>query len=166
MIATSVALMTIWFLLARRLDAATLAVGVVAVVLVCAAQVGMFRKHDRLVATLLRHPLHSLRYLGTLAWRFIISTGYTIRLILLGREEGRIVALPLRLRHPIGRLLLLNSITLTPSTISLLVEADLLYFHGLRRENDRGNWGTIRGSSDHRRQRIFPGAAEEKHLGQ
>lgn len=156
MLATSLALMFIWFLLARRLDAPTLAVGVVAVALVAIAQRMIFRKHDRLISTLLRHPFRSLRYLGTLAWRFIASTAYTIRLILLGNEEGRIVALPLRLRHPIGQLLLLNSITLTPSTISLLVEGDLLYIHWLRASDSQGDWETIKETLEEHLLQVFP----------
>lgn len=156
MLATSLVLTIIWFLLARRLDASTFAMGVLAVILVSIAQTMLFRKHDRLVSTLLRHPLRGLRYLVTLAWRFIASTAYTIRLILLGNEEGRIVALPLRLSHPIGQLLLLNSITLTPSTISLLVEGDLLYIHWLRARDAQGDWETIKETLERHLLAIFP----------
>ena len=156
MLATSLALTFIWFLLARRLDAPTLAVGVLAVMLVAVAQALLFRNHDRLISTLLRHPIRSLRYLGTLAWRFITSTAYTIRMILLGNEEGRIVALPLRLRHPIGQLLLLNSITLTPSTISLLIEGDLLYIHWLRARESQGDWESIKEILERHLLKVFP----------
>ena len=141
--ATFLSLIAIWLLLTHRFDASALAVGVFTVGFVCLAQQLLFRRHDRLVSTLLRHPIRSLRYIGILAWRFLISPGYTIRLILLGDEEGRIVALPLRLSHPIGQLLLLNSITLTPSTISLLIEGDLVYIHWLRARNAQGDWETI-----------------------
>jgi len=154
--ATFLSLITIWVLLTRRLDAPALIVGLLAVGLVCIAQRALFRQHDRLVSTILLHPWRSLRYTGILAWRFVISTGYTIRLILLGNEEGRIVALPLRLRHPIGQLLLLNSITLTPSTISLLIEGDLLYIHWLRARNAQGDWKTIKEILEREMLAIFP----------
>jgi len=156
MLATALALMVIWFLLTRRLDAPTLAIGLFAVGLVCVVQRLMFRQHERLISSLLFHPLQSLRYVGVLMWRFVASTAYTIRLILTGNEEGRIVALPLRLRHPIGQLLLLNSITLTPSTISLLIEGDLLYIHWLRGRNERGDWETIKEALEHRMLALFP----------
>ena len=152
--ATFLSLIAIWLLLTRRVDAPALVVGAV-----CLAQRTLFRRHDRLVSTLLRHPIRTLRYLGMLIWRFLISTGYTIRLILLGDEEGRIVALPLRLRHPIGQLLLLNSITLTPSTISLLVEGDLLYIHWLRARNEQGDWETIKETLERALLTIFPNEA-------
>jgi len=154
--ATSLALFAIWLLLTRRLDLPALAVGAIAVVLVCIAQRTLFREHARLVSTLLLHPWRSLRYAGVLAWRFVTSTAYTIRLILLGGEEGRIVALPLRLRHPIGQFLLLNSITLTPSTISLLIEGELLYIHWLRARNAQGDWATIKETLEKQMLGIFP----------
>ena len=157
--AAFLSLIAIWLLLTRRLDAPALVVGVFVAGCVCLAQRMLFRRHDRLMSTLLRHPVRSLRYVGILAWRFLISTGYTIRLILLGDEEGRIVALPLRLRHPIGRLLLLNSITLTPSTISLLVEGDLLYIHWLRARNAQGDWETIKETLERELLTIFPNEA-------
>ena len=154
--ATSLALLAIWFLMGRRVDAPTLVVGLVAVGLACIAQRILFRCHDQLLSTVLLQPWRSLRYVGVLAWRFVISTGYTIRLILAGDEEGRIVALPLRLRHPIGQLLLLNSITLTPSTISLLIEGDLLYIHWLRARNAQGDWETIKETLERQMLAIFP----------
>jgi multicomponent Na+:H+ antiporter subunit E len=157
--AAFLSLTAIWLLLTRRLDAPALIVGVFVAGSVCLAQRLLFRQHDRLMSMLLRHPVRGLRYIGILAWRFVISTGYTIRLILLGGEEGRIVALPLRLRHPIGRLLLLNSITLTPSTISLLVEGDLLYIHWLRARNAQGDWETIKETLERELLTIFPNEA-------
>ena len=154
--ATTLALIAIWFLLVRRVDVPTLVVGLVAVGLAYIAQRTLFPRHDRLVLTLLLKPWRSLRYVGILVWRFVTSTGYTIRLILVGDEEGRIVALPLRLRHPIGQLLLLNSITLTPSTISLLIEGNLVYIHWLRARNAQGDWETIKETLERQMLAIFP----------
>ena len=153
---TGLALLTIWFLLGRRADIPTLIVGLVAVALAYIAQRTLFPRHDRLILTLLLRPWRSLRYAAILFWRFVISTGYTIRLILVGDEEGRIVALPLRLSHPIGQLLLLNSITLTPSTISLLIEGDLVYIHWLRARNAQGDWETIKETLERQMLAIFP----------
>jgi len=156
MLATCLSLMILWVLLTRRVDLPVLGLGLVAVSVVVLAQRILFRRQDRLVQTILRHPWRSVRYAAILLWRFVVSTGYTIRLILLGDEEGRIVALPLRLRHPIGQLILLNSITLTPSTISLLIEGDLLYIHWLRARDARGDWETIKETLEKEMLAIFP----------
>jgi len=163
MLATAVVLLSIWFVLTRRLDPAAIVVGVVAVVIVCFAQRVLSLRPDRLVVPLLRHPLRAVTYAAVLAWRFAESTAYTVRLILLGGEEGRIVALPLRLHDPIGQLILLNSITLTPSTISLLVEGDLLYIHWLRASHEKGDWQAIKESLERRLLRLFPGRDDDRH---
>ena len=156
MLATLVSLLVIWVLLTRRVDLPTLGVGLLAVGIALLAQWILFRRQGRLTLTLIRHPWRSLRYAGILAWRFAISTGYTIRLILRGDEEGRIVAVPVRLRDPAGQLILLNSITLTPSTISLLIEGNLLYIHWLRARNAQGDWEAIKESLERELLAIFP----------
>ncbi|RLE31173.1 hypothetical protein DRJ54_01040 [Candidatus Acetothermia bacterium] len=60
----------------------------------------------------------------------VISTSWAV--ISGGRSPG-IVAVPVRLRSHMGRLLLLWAVTVTPGTIALLLEGDLLYVHCLRR---------------------------------
>jgi len=60
----------------------------------------------------------------------VLSTTFTL---LAGKEAPGIVAVPVRLRSRMGRLLLLWAVTVTPGTIALLLEGDLLYVHVLRR---------------------------------
>jgi multisubunit Na+/H+ antiporter MnhE subunit len=163
MLATAVVLLSIWFVLTRSLDPAVIAVGVVAVAIVCLALRVLSLRPDRLVVPLLRHPVRAATYVAVLVGRFVESTTYTVRLILLGGEEGRIVALPLQLHDPIGQLVLLNSITLTPSTISLLVEGDLLYIHWLRAAHEKGDWQAIKESLERRLLLLFPGRDDDRH---
>ncbi|HAF71264.1 TPA: hypothetical protein DCL37_08005 [Candidatus Acetothermia bacterium] len=68
----------------------------------------------------------------------VLSTGLVV---LRGREAPGIVAVPVRLRSGMGRLFLLWAITITPGTIALLMEGELLYVHCLRRPEG----GTIPG---------------------
>jgi len=67
-------------------------------------------------------------------------------LIILGGEEGQIIALPIEIDDSFARFTLLNSITLTPSTIALLLEGDLLYIHWLRKKGSAGDWQVIKKS--------------------
>lgn len=60
----------------------------------------------------------------------VLSTAFTL---LMGKEAPGIVAVPVRLRSGMGRLLLLWAVTVTPGTIALLLEGDLLYVHTLHR---------------------------------
>lgn len=67
------------------------------------------------------------------------------------------MALPVRVEDSLARFILLNSITLTPSTISLLVEGDLLYIHWLQPAAGHGDWREIKESLEARLQRLFEG---------
>ncbi len=51
--------------------------------------------------------------------------------VAVGRQRSAIVAVPVTVRSDMARLLFLWSITVTPGTIALLLEGDLLYVHCL-----------------------------------
>jgi len=65
------------------------------------------------------------------------------------------MALPVRVTDPLARFILLNSITLTPSTISLLTEENLLYIHWLQASDETSDWRSIKESLELRLQRLF-----------
>ena len=157
MVTGIVILSLVWVALSRRFDAQTVALGVGAALLALWAQRLLVPLHGRPAAHVFRHPFRLLLFVATLAQRFILSTLLTARLILFGNEEGLLMALPIRVTNPFGQFLLLNSITLTPSTISLLVEGDLLYIHWLQRRGGHGDWRTIKESLERRVEAVFPG---------
>ena len=156
MLAGIVALTVVWIALTRRFDLLSLAIGITAATATLLVQKALLPPHEHLARALGRRPVRLLLFLFTLAVRFVSSTLFTSRLILLGGEEGRMMALTTQVSHPVGRFLLLNSITLTPSTISLLVEDDLLYIHWLEREGGRGDWRAIKESLERRVADLFP----------
>lgn len=149
------ALLLLWIALTRSADPYSLLVGIVAAGGVILVQRHLFPTFNPLSLSLLRHPHRLIAFLVTLLLRFVVSTVHTSRLILLGGEEGRIVAIPIRIEDPVGRFILLNSITLTPSTISLLLEGDLLYIHWLRAKGRTGDWRRIKESLEKRLLRVF-----------
>lgn len=153
-------LMLVWVALARSFDPLRLAIGLLVSVVVILAQRLLFPSVDPFVRGLLRRPDRTLLFLAILAGRVAASTVYTARLILFRGEEGRVVALPIRVSHPTAQFLLLNAITLTPSTISLLVEGDLLYIHWLRAKNEKGDWQAIKESLERRVLALFPGRSD------
>jgi len=124
MIGSLALLIIVWAVLVRRPDGASLGIGIASSAFALLMG-GILFPHRR------RFPLSFLRLLLSLAVRVTVSTVRTSCLIIFGGEEGRIIALPTRIAAPFGRLLLLNAITLTPSTISLLIDRDLLYIHWL-----------------------------------
>ncbi len=67
------------------------------------------------------------------------------------------MAIPIRMDDAWGRFMLLNSITLTPSTIALLIEDDLLYIHWLQPAGGHGDWRAIKESLEERLADVFGG---------
>jgi len=74
-----------------------------------------------------------LLLMGLVTARVVVAVITTTWAILTGRVRSGIVAMPVRLRSRMGRLLLLWAVTVTPGTIALLLEGDLLYVHTLHR---------------------------------
>jgi len=70
-------------------------------------------------------------YLGRLFRNIIRSTFRTLYLILTDKIEPKIVALHCEVDSDLGELFLLNSITITPTTIAILQEKGLVYIHHL-----------------------------------
>jgi len=161
MLGAALALALVWIAITRRLDVASLVLGSVAVGCVLLVQRTLIPRSDRASAPLWRRPVRLLQFALALAGRFLYSTLFTSWLILSGGEEGRMMALPTRITDPVGRFLLSNAITLTPSTISLLTEDDLLYIHWLQRRSGGGDWRAIKDSLERRILGLFPPANDE-----
>jgi len=139
MLGIVIVLILVWGALAGRLDIPTLGTGIVASCLVLLAERRLFPGARPFFPRPFCRPVELVRLIISLAGRIALSTLHTSRLVLFGGEESRIVALPIRVRAPLARLILLNAITLAPSTISLLIERDLLYIHWLSLRDRTGD---------------------------
>ena len=153
MILSVIVLLGFWLALSRGADLPRLLAGILAAGIVVLVQRRLFPSFASFPVILLRRPHWLFAFLVVFVYRFLTSTLSTCWLILFGGEEGRIVALPTRIEHPIGQFILLNAITLTPSTISLLLEGDLLYIHWLKAKGSRGDWKAIKESLE---SRLYP----------
>lgn len=71
-------------------------------------------------------------FLTRLLIQIAISTTKTIVMSVTGNIKPKIVAVPVQVKSELGQLLLLNSITLTPTTIAVLKENNLVYIHHLQ----------------------------------
>ncbi|MFB6290443.1 MAG: Na+/H+ antiporter subunit E [Candidatus Bipolaricaulia bacterium] len=90
----------------------------------------------------LARPLLWIKFFSLLVVEIGTTTVLTCYLILTGEVRGKIVAYETDLESGFGKLLLLNSITLTPITIGILSEKDLVYIHHLDLE-DRDDYETL-----------------------
>jgi multicomponent Na+:H+ antiporter subunit E len=149
-----VVLWLVWLAMAGSLSVPSILAGLACAILTAILWRVMMPGGPALARSLL-HPVPFVRFFLTLALRFVISSLRTSWLILRGGEEGRMMALPIRITDPLARFLLLNSITLTPSTISLLIEDDLLYIHWLQPANGQGDWRAIKESLEDRLTQLF-----------
>jgi multisubunit Na+/H+ antiporter MnhE subunit len=143
-------LVLLWLALTRDVSPATVVAAAVAATGVLTARRWLFADAGSVSLRFLSRPVRLLAFCLTLAFRFAQSTLYTCRLILFGREEGRIVALPTALQDPLAQFALSIAITLTPSTISLLVEDDLHYIHWLGVKGRVRDWTTIKNPLERR----------------
>ncbi len=151
-----VVLVAVWISLTQSFTAVDISVGVIGAAGITLLQHHLFPSiHVPSLAMILSRTHLVLLFVAVLVWRFVVSTLYTCWIILTGREEGRIVALPVRIEDPVGQFILLNSITFTPSTISLLLEGDTLYVHWLRARGHKGDWQTIKESLERRVLAVF-----------
>jgi multisubunit Na+/H+ antiporter MnhE subunit len=123
----------LWLALSRSVDGTMLALGALLAIFSVALTQRLVSREAARHGPLWARVAGGIAFAAVLAVRFVVSTAVTSAMILTGREEGSVVVLSTRLRDPGRRFLLLNAITLTPSTISLYLEGDLLYVHWLRR---------------------------------
>ena len=90
----------------------------------------------------LAYPLVWLKFFFLLLYEIGKTTIRTCYIIITGEVKGRIVAYDTELESGFGRLFLLNSITLTPITIGILSENNLVYIHHLDLE-DREDYKSV-----------------------
>ena len=151
-------LVFVWIALTQSTNIISISIGVVGAAGITLLQHHLFPSIHIPSFTRLLGRLHLLvLFVFVLSWRFASSTLYTCGLILSGREEGRIVALPMRVEDPIGQFILRNARTFTPSTISLRLEDEMLYVHWLRARGHKGDWRAIKESLEQRLLPIFSG---------
>ena len=162
MIPAVIVLWCVWMSMTRSLALPVLLAGGASAVIVVAFWACFMPRPSASIKRLYVRPIGTIRYAITLLARFIVSTLATSWLILRGNEHGRLMVLPLNVSDPIARFILLNSITLTPSTISLLVEDDLLYIHWLRADADHQDWRTIKDALEVRLKSIFEEAKRDR----
>lgn len=120
----------LWLLLAEEIDWQDLLAGALTALVVTIASapyIGLFTALRLTPAA----PLHLLRYLGYFFTALIGANLQMARLVLSPSLPIRpaMVRVKTGLRSPLGRMLLANSITLTPGTLSVDIDDDRILVH-------------------------------------
>lgn len=128
-LATTV-LFVVWLLLSGRFNLPDMVLGL----LVAGLVAWLSRPQLALLAGLKFSPLlpwYLARYLAVFIWALLKANFDMARRVLSPRLpiNPALVSVRTRLQSPLGQLILANSITLTPGTLSVDVEGDLLYVH-------------------------------------
>jgi multicomponent Na+:H+ antiporter subunit E len=134
----------VWLLLSGKFDAFHMGSGVVAVMLVMwldrklgPANLG---RNDRPIRV---HVGRALLYVPWLIWQMLLSAFEVARIILWsnGSLDPRLIRFTSVQPHTIARVLLGNSITLTPGTLTLHIEGDRYLVHSLSAGSREGLLG-------------------------
>ncbi|MBC54148.1 MAG: hypothetical protein CMQ34_09995 [Gammaproteobacteria bacterium] len=90
------------------------------------------------------HPLHLsvklIRYWLYLLWQIVISNIKMVKIILSPNPDidPRIVSVQIRQSSQLGKVVLGNSVTLTPGTVTLKIEDSRIEVHALNQESAQG----------------------------
>ena len=133
-ISVSVLLFGVWLLLSGHYVPLLLSFGVISCLLVVAVSVRMdVTDHEG-------HPIHlsiaALKFWPWLVWQIILSNIAVAKSVLFSSHpiSPNIILVPAKQKSDLGKVIYANSITLTPGTISLELEGDLILVHALTRE--------------------------------
>jgi len=127
---TTGALFGVWLLFSPSLEPFSLGAGLIGSVLLGALTYKEFiAQHDASLGSFMPHPQWLVVFLGVLIFYLYQSSWKMLGAILTGRANPRIVHFRTRLRSDLARMVLSNSITFTPGTITLDLNDDHLTVH-------------------------------------
>jgi len=155
-----VMLMAIWVILSGNLDMAHLGMGVISCLFVTIiAGDLMFLEEKKSTAKRLKQTVALLFYIPWLIWEIVLANIHVLRLAVfpggISLVQPRIVRYKTYLKSQSSRFIFANSITLTPGTVTLKMEDDILYVHAISEDAA----GSIGGTMEERIAKIY---GEEK----
>lgn len=129
---TSIVLFGVWLLFSDSFDPFHLIAGAVGAVLIAALTFDEFiAPHEASLRFFMpRLPMLAV-YLGYLVYALYVSSWKMLTAVITGHVNPRIVHFRTRLRSDLARMVLSNSITFTPGTITLDLNEDHLTVHWL-----------------------------------
>lgn len=127
----TLALWALWLVFAGSLHHQELIAGGVVAVLAAAMTASFTANRAGFGLLNPKRVLYALIYIPFLIWSIILSNLDVARRVLSPRLDINpgIVRIRTRLKNPVGRMILANSITLTPGTLSVDIVGDYLYIH-------------------------------------
>ncbi len=129
---TAVSMFAVWLLFTASFGTFSLVAGAIGSLLIAALTYDVFiAKHQASLRFFLPNPLHLLIYFFVMFFFIYQSSVVMLAAVITGRVNPRIVHFRTRVRSDVARMVLANSITLTPGTITLDLNDDHLTVHWL-----------------------------------
>jgi len=157
-IITAITLYLIWLVFTASLEPFSLITGFFGSVVIAALSYDVFiARHQANLRFFLPRPFFLLLYLGFVIISLYISSIRVLFAVITGKISPSIVHFKTRLRSDLARMVLANSITLTPGTITLDVNDDHLIVHWLLCTTKHGKAAgeTIKGTFERMLQRVL-----------
>jgi len=122
----------VWLLFSGSFDGFSLVAGLAGSILISALTYDVFIARDQAnLRFFLPRPVFLVIYLGVLVAALMVSSVTMLRAVISGAISPRVVHFRTRLRSDLARMVLANSITLTPGTMTLDLNDDHLTVHWL-----------------------------------
>lgn len=129
---TAAALFAVWLLFTASLGTFSLVAGAIGSLLIAALTYDVFiAKHQAKLRFFIPNPLYLVIYLFVILYFIYASSVVMLGAVVTGKVNPKIVHFRTRLRSDVARMVLANSITLTPGTITLDLNDDHLTVHWL-----------------------------------
>ncbi len=127
---TALAMFAVWILFVWSLDLFSLAAGALGALGIASLTYDVFiARHQANLRFFLPRPVHLAIYLCLLFLLIYQASFRMLAAVVTGRASPRIVHFKTRLRSDFARMVLANSITLTPGTVTLDLNDDHLTVH-------------------------------------
>ena len=132
-------LFTLWVVFSGQLDAFHLTMGALSAGFVAALSGNLFFENRS--SSMRSRSVECLRFFSYSFWllyQILLSNLHVLNLSLNPRGRGildpKIIRVRTKLRSDFAKVVLANSITLTPGTVTLKIEGDSLYVHAISRK--------------------------------
>ena len=129
---TSLFLYMVWLVFTASLEPYSLIFGAIGSIGIGIMTHTVFiARHQANLRYIVPHPIHLLRYLFIIIYFLYQSSVVMLVAVITGKVSPQIVHFRTRLKSDLARMVLANSITLTPGTITLDLNDDHLVVHWL-----------------------------------
>jgi len=153
-----VSLYALWIVFTASVDAFSLLTGALGSLTIAALTHDVFiARHEASIRAFLPRPMLLLCFLAFLVYSMYLSSAHMLVALIRGKANPRVVHFRTRLKADLARMVLANSITFTPGTITLDLNDDHLTVHWFlaTTRHSRAAGDIVKGTFEDRLRRVW-----------